>query len=103
MRFNGDGRQRHIVATNIRRTRGRRQKARYHAHGRCLAGAIRAQKPQHLTPIDGEAYPVHGSEFAEAFGQPLNLEHSVHFSCSSLCGYARRLISPKFSRLGFGD
>src|SRR5215216_5427593 len=55
----------------------RLQHPEHDPHGGGLAGAVRADKPEHLPFPNGERHVVEGDEVAVAAAQPLQLEHVI--------------------------
>ena len=55
----------HVDAIDHRRSRRRLQQPAHHADGRRLAGAVRAEKSEDLSALDGEADAIDGGERAE--------------------------------------
>ena len=57
-----------------------RTKPAEHPHGRRLAGAVRAQEPEDLAPLDLEREIAHGHEVAVGFGEAGNGNDGItHF------------------------
>src|SRR5262249_39790806 len=55
--------------------RGRREEPRGDAHDRRLAGAIRAEEPDDLAPLDVKRDVVHRDGGAELLSQPFDSDH----------------------------
>ena len=64
-----------VVPVDERLARGRREDARQHAERRRLAGAVRAEEPDHLAARDVEGDVVDGGASAEALGEVPGLDH----------------------------
>ena len=57
----------------------RRRDAADHPHGRGLAGAVRAEEAERLTPPELEIDPVHGGEITEPLGQVVSANKDLRF------------------------
>ncbi len=64
-----------VVATYADLAGGRRDEAGDHPHGGGFAGAVGAEKPEHLPAFDAERNVVHRPLCAEIFAQILNFNH----------------------------
>ncbi len=72
----GDRLRRDIVAADYRCAGGGREKTRDHLHRRRLAGAIRAEKAQHLALRHRKGDIVDGNQRAERFDEVSDLQHT---------------------------
>ena len=74
--FRGDRLRRDVVAADDRRAGGRREKTGDHLHRRRLAGAVRAEKAQHLALRHRKGDIVDGDQRAERFDEMSDLQHT---------------------------
>ncbi|CAM5527602.1 hypothetical protein SSTU70S_03289 [Stutzerimonas stutzeri] len=58
-----------VVAEDAGAAGGRREEAGQHLHGGGLAGAVRAEKAQHLARLDAERQGIHRRVLGESFRQ----------------------------------
>ena len=72
----GDRLRRDVVAANDRGAGGGREKTGDHLHRRRLAGAVRAEKTQHLALRHRKGDIVDGNERAEIFDEMSDLQHT---------------------------
>ena len=75
---------RDVEAGDSRRAFRRFENAAKHADDGGFAGAVRPEKSEDRTARDGEADVIDGRESAEAFRQPLALDHCVAHGSESI-------------------
>ncbi len=73
----GDGLGRDVMTAHDRGPAGRSEKTGDHLHRRRLAGAVRAEKTEHLAARDGERDVVDRLKRAEMFDQVSYLQHRL--------------------------
>ena len=66
-----------VAAADAGGALGRLEDAAEHADDGGFAGAVRAEETEDRAALDGEADVIDGGEVAEAFRQPVALDHHV--------------------------
>ncbi len=64
-----------IASADVHAAAARRDDAGDRPQGRRLAGAVRADEPEHFSGTHAKRQVANGSEVAEQFGEPGNLYH----------------------------